>query len=188
VTDWSASGVLSVSAAAFIALVFAKAALHKLDDPERFRAALEAYRLAPQSIAAKASSLIAPLELAAAAMIVTPWTFGPGAGLMAALLLAYGVAIAVNLARGRTDIDCGCGDKPEPLSWLLVGRNLILAALALLAAIAGPAQAAAEITVALALAVTVFLLWIAGGQAVQNHTHWRGQRAAAATFVFGSSP
>ena len=39
--------------------------------------------------------------------------------------------IAVNVARGRTDIDCGCGgvEGRQRLSWSLVARNLVLVAL-----------------------------------------------------------
>jgi hypothetical protein len=39
--------------------------------------------------------------------------------------------MAVNLRRGRGQIDCGCGQSllKQNLSWLLVGRNAGLAAL-----------------------------------------------------------
>jgi hypothetical protein len=37
--------------------------------------------------------------------------------------------MAVNLARGRSDIDCGCfiGLLRQRISWALVARNLVLA-------------------------------------------------------------
>ena len=41
--------------------------------------------------------------------------------------------MAVNLLRGRHDIDCGCGGATHPLSWGLVARNGVLAAAAVLA-------------------------------------------------------
>ena len=44
--------------------------------------------------------------------------------------------MGVNLARGRDQIDCGCGGDSHPLSWWLVARNAVLAAAAL--AVAGP--------------------------------------------------
>ena len=52
---------------------------------------------------------------------------------LAALVSAYAVAIAINLLRGRHDIDCGCGGASHPLSWGLVARNMVLAAAAILA-------------------------------------------------------
>src|SRR5439155_1412646 len=57
------------------------------------------------------------------------------AGLLAAasLLVVYGAAIAVNLARGRWDIDCGCAGPADrrPITGWLVARNAVLAAAAL---------------------------------------------------------
>jgi hypothetical protein len=41
--------------------------------------------------------------------------------------------MAINLLRGRHDIDCGCGGASHPLSWGLVARNVVLAAAALVA-------------------------------------------------------
>ena len=60
--------------------------------------------------------------------------------LLSSLLLAtYGLAIAVNLARGRTHIDCGCSfasnradsTSNQQLSVGLVARNILLASVAL---------------------------------------------------------
>jgi hypothetical protein len=46
-------------------------------------------------------------------------------------LLAYAVAIAVNLSRGRRDLACGCGgpDDRRPIAPWMVGRNVLLACL-----------------------------------------------------------
>jgi hypothetical protein len=52
------------------------------------------------------------------------------------LILLYAAAMAVNLLRGRRQIDCGCGGEVHPLSWMLVLRNGVLAAAGL--AVAGP--------------------------------------------------
>ena len=51
----------------------------------------------------------------------------------AALLALYAAAIAVNLARGRRHLDCGCAGPAlrRPISGWLVVRNLVLVAIAL---------------------------------------------------------
>ena len=51
----------------------------------------------------------------------------------AALLALYAAAIAVNLARGRRHLDCGCTGPAlrRPISGWLVLRNLVLVAIAL---------------------------------------------------------
>jgi hypothetical protein len=48
----------------------------------------------------------------------------------------FAAAMAINLARGRTHIDCGCFDatQRQPLRWLLVARNIVLAVLLIAAA------------------------------------------------------
>jgi hypothetical protein len=45
-------------------------------------------------------------------------------------------AVAINLARGRADIDCGCGgaEGRQRLSWGLVARNTILMAVLVIGA------------------------------------------------------
>jgi hypothetical protein len=55
----------------------------------------------------------------------------------AALLSLYGIAIAINLTRGRRDIDCGCGGPlgRQTLSEALVLRNALLAVAAVAAAL-----------------------------------------------------
>ena len=90
---------------AAFALLFLVAASHKLRDPGRFRTTLAEYRLLPGPVAA------------------------------AAVLAVYGAAIAVNLARGRRHIDCGCVGPAvrRPISGWLVARNAALAAAALAA-------------------------------------------------------
>ena len=52
----------------------------------------------------------------------------------AGLFLLYGVAMAINLHRGRQFIDCGCGDEPTPLGIGLLLRNAALCGLTVAAA------------------------------------------------------
>ena len=91
--------------------------------------------VAPLIIAAEAA---AGLALLVPAATLTPSTavLTPATGsLMAALLLClYTGAIAVNLGRGRTAIDCGCGGQATPLSGWLLTRNGLLLCLAWAAA------------------------------------------------------
>jgi len=49
----------------------------------------------------------------------------------------FAAAIGLTVARGRTEIACGCfrGDASRRIGWPLVVRNLILAGLALVAAL-----------------------------------------------------
>ena len=116
-------------------VLFAWAAAHKLRDVAAFRAALAAYALLPaRAVAACAAACIAA-EIGIAAALLLPG-FAPLGTLAAALLLcAYAGAMAINLWRGRRDIDCGCvgAAARRPLSSALVVRNAVLVVLALAA-------------------------------------------------------
>ncbi len=124
-----------------LALLFVSAAFHKLRAPREFAATLDAYALLPQSVVRPVAAGLGWVEVGVAAALLVPGfgTVPIAAG--AALLLVYSGAIAINLARGRTDIDCGClgpalsaAQREPSLSAWLLGRNaLLLGACALLA-------------------------------------------------------
>jgi hypothetical protein len=120
-------GILRAS----LAFVFAQAAVHKLRDRAAFDQIVRAHRLVPAAGARAVTGLLVAGELAAATALLAPGVARLGAGLALALLGVYSLAIGVNLARGRRDIDCGClgpGHRQPLTGWLLV-RNALLAAL-----------------------------------------------------------
>jgi len=129
--------VWSLALRAGLALLLASAAVAKLRDLGGFTAALAGYRLLPAALAAPAAAVFVAVELLlAAGLWLNPLRAACALG--AALLLSlYGIAIALNLARGRRDIDCGCGGPlaRQPLSEALVLRNALLVGAALAAAL-----------------------------------------------------
>ncbi len=115
-----------------LAMVFGFSSYHKLAQWKRFLASFSAYKILPQ---------IFPIQLAGL-MIVTSEAIVTVAllamqrwGLLLAMVLLalYMLAMTVNLMRGRTYIDCGCGDEPTPVSVYTLMRNLVLIAGAFLA-------------------------------------------------------
>jgi hypothetical protein len=116
-----------------LALIMFAAAWHKFADIEEFSGALAAYRLLPEAFVALAARLLPVLETAIGAGILLPATRAMALATLAGLMALYALAIAVNLARGRRNIDCGCGGTAHPLSWALVVRNAVLAATAMVA-------------------------------------------------------
>jgi hypothetical protein len=109
--------------------LFAWAAVHKLRAREGFAATLAEYRLVPPSLVGFGAVGLGLLELATAASLLWPAVRAIGGALGAALLVIYAVAIGINLARGRRDLDCGCGLQPRVIGGWMVARNLIVAAL-----------------------------------------------------------
>jgi hypothetical protein len=132
----SVDPAIRVLARAALSLLFAQAALHKLRDVDAFRRAVEAYRLVAPLWAVPAGALLIAAEIAVAVALWMPPVATPAALAGAALLALYGAAMAVNLARGRRDIDCGCSGPAhrQPIRPALVGRNAVLVGVALLAA------------------------------------------------------
>jgi hypothetical protein len=81
------------------------------------------------------------------------------------MLFTYSAAIAMNLARGRRDIDCGCGGPggARPLSGGLLARNAALIVLLLLSTLPEGERALVwlDALTATALLVTLVLCYAA---------------------------
>lgn len=130
--------VLTHAVGAALSVVLVVGAWPKLRDPAVFRAAVENYRLLPEALAGLAARLLPVCELAAGVLLLFPSVRLAGALLAVFLLLVVTSAVAINLMRGRVDIDCGChglaghvGD--QTLTWRLVVRNVVLVAAVLFA-------------------------------------------------------
>jgi len=115
-----------------LAAILALAAVHKLRDRGTFEGQLLAYDLLPEAMVHGASRAIPLIELAAALFLMMRSAHASLTA--AAIFFIYGVAMTINLARGRRDIDCGCGgpDGKQSLHPALVVRNLVLTICALM--------------------------------------------------------
>jgi uncharacterized membrane protein YphA (DoxX/SURF4 family) len=124
-----------------LALLLLAAAWHKLRDLGRFQSALAGYGLLPPPAVRAVGRVLPAVEAATALALCVPALGAAPALAAAGLLVAYAVAIAAGLARGRRGIDCGCGGLvgDQRLRPALLARNALLVALALAAALpAGP--------------------------------------------------
>ena len=133
--------VVTRAIGAALSVVLLAGAWQKLRDRELFQAAVENYQLVPESWHRPVATALPLLELAAGVLLLPAPTRTLGAFLAAVLLLVVTSAVAINLLRGRRDIDCGCGTPGtgQRLSWALVGRNAALLAACVVAA--APEQA-----------------------------------------------
>jgi hypothetical protein len=148
-----------------LALVFLSAVAHKLQAPRDFLATLRGYGLVPRSTAPAVAVLLVGAELVIGTGLLAPATQRMAALGATALLGLYGASIAINLLRGRRDIDCGCGGPAarQPLSDWLVLRNVVLAAAGVAALLPGssrPLEVLDWFTIAAAVAV-LFLQYLA---------------------------
>jgi hypothetical protein len=156
-----------------LVLVFARAALHKAADYGEFRQTVVDYRLLPEKIAGPIAAALTGGEILAIVLLLVPGFRGIGAIVAALLLLGYGAAMAINLARGRTSIDCGCGGPGQSISWALVGRNMLLAGLAVLAAapIVARPLSAFDIVLMPTVLVAAWLLLLVAERLIQTFSH-----------------
>jgi len=115
-----------------LALLFLSAAVHKLRSPVTFRAQLTDYRLVPERATGAAAAAVVAGELATGFALVLPPLRASAGGAALGLLCVYSGAIALNLVRGRRDIDCGCSGPAlrQPLTPWLLARNALLAGVA----------------------------------------------------------
>jgi hypothetical protein len=156
-----------------VALLFARAAIHKLRDLAQFEEIFAAYGLLP-ALARPAAPALPVLELGTAAALLHPATRSYGIAIALLLLATYALAIAVNLQRGREHIACGCGapdERTRIAPWMVVRNLIIAAALAttLLPAWTRPWSFTDGVTVSFGLA-TLALLY----QCVEQlMTHWQ---------------
>ncbi|CAB5692019.1 Methylamine utilisation protein MauE [Delftia tsuruhatensis] len=147
--------------------VFALAAAGKLAAWHELPGVVGNFRVLPQRLVRPVALLLPVAETAIAAGLQVPAARGAAAWGAAALLLVFAAALAINLRRGRREIDCGCfrSDLRQPVSAALVLRNLLLA-LAALALAAWPSAALpqpVEWLLAPAAAATLLACYLATG-------------------------
>ncbi len=155
-----------------LALLFFMAARHKMSSQRHFQAQLAAYELLPESMLPLVSRLLPIVEMAVVFLLLVPFSRSFAAFTAVLLLSTYTLAMAFNLIRGRTHIDCGCGGQPQVLSaWLLLRNVVLVAAAALLLVPAGDRAMAWGDTFLLVLLTTVLaMIYLLVEQLVRNQS------------------
>jgi hypothetical protein len=153
----------------FTLLVFMRAALHKAFDFTEFQGFVADYRLVPEALVKPAAGLLLAAELSASGLLLVSASRPLGLILAALILALYAVAIGINLYRGHTRIECGCGGTPQLLNTSLVWRNAALIIIALLPLLKMPAGLAPlDTSVCMAAAVFMLVLYLLFEQANAN--------------------
>lgn len=168
---------LAVAARLGLGFVFLLSALPKLRRPLVFVRSVIAYDVLPGSVARVFALALIPLEVFLALAFLTGWQSAVALPLGAAVLLAFLIAVGLNLRWGRR-ISCGCfGEMSEEISLRTLARLLILLATVVLliavtsageppmplpGALAGdqPALASLVDTVGLAVFLILLTIWL----------------------------
>lgn len=159
-----------------VALVLAVGAWSKLVDLDGFAFLVERYRLLPSGAARLLGFILPFIEALAALLLIVPATRMAGAALAAALVATVTAAVIVNLLRGRTDIDCGCGGSGhrQRLTWWIVVRNSVLLAGCLLASLAVSTRAPVwlDAFTATFAAAALWFVWAAADELFSDPQRW----------------
>jgi len=155
----------------FLVWLFITAALHKARAPQYYLR-LVAYYLPVKTGGRLLVWLIALVEFSISVLLLLPGLHKAGLAAAALLLAVYAVLMGWQVARGRTDLECGCAGPGSTLKvgTALVVRNLVCACLAALAtASPGPWPAGpGNIILALVTAVLLISTYLACEQAIAN--------------------
>jgi len=166
--------VTATIAACLLSLVLVRALLHKLSRQAELTGTIRNYRLVPDGLVPLTAVAVVVCEACAALGLMLPQTRVPAALLACALLLIYAAAMGINLLRGRTSIDCGCGGAAHGISCLHVLRNLVLALCAVLVMASGSTRVPTGFALPTVTAGCVLALWftfLAFDQLLGNRTH-----------------
>ena len=154
--DTAASGY-----AMAIGVMFLAAGLRKLRDLAATAASIDLYRILPRQGGRVVALPLALLEATSGVLLLVPSQRFIGALAISAILGAYTSAIALNVVRGSTDFDCGCGDALllQPGAALLARNGVVLVLSAGLAFAAGTPVDVLDWLMAVSMALLVLLLW-----------------------------
>ena len=160
--------VLSVS----LALLFSITARHKLGSILHFQALLGAYEIVPAPLLPLAARILPWLEMSLVFLLLVPATRNIAGAVAAVLLMVYALAMAVNLYRGRGQIDCGCGDTPQALSGWLLLRNavLVLGALVVALPVLDRGLAALDMVIVVLFTAALAMSYLMVEQLLRNHS------------------
>lgn len=154
----SGIGIIGLAASIGIGLLFLIAGGAKLRHRIILPGVVANYRVLPNIMVGPVAVALPYVEIILGCALIAG--FGPLPPLVAiALLLTFAAAILVNVRRGRTHIDCGCGlpGLRQPLGRALAVRNLVLASLLLLRLPATPPPTDAGLATAAAGGVALLL-------------------------------
>lgn len=167
-------------------MLFVMAGLHKTANKVQFRVNLTAYRLLPARAIPLLATTIPLFEIFLGLAWLSSLFANIVALLSASLLAIYTTAIGINLIRGRSYIDCGCGLSSskgnsgdiQQLSSALLIRNGLLISAALLASLPSTDRLLGLMDFfAIATASIVFiLLYLAFNQVLANNGAIRSWR------------
>ena len=116
-----------------LGIIFLTSAISKFSDLRAHRIKVKNYNILPVTLVKIFSKVDPILELIGSLLLIMNIYYPIGAGILCVLTFSYTIAISINIVRGNTDIDCGCGGLigSHKLSNALIVRNISIITLLL---------------------------------------------------------
>lgn len=110
-----------------VGAVFGLSTVGKIRDPVGFARGVQEYEVLPRALAFGVGLVLLPLEIFVAVSHLSGWMLETAVPTALAMLTAFGIAVTVNLVRGRA-VPCHCfgGAEGENLSARTLTRVLLL--------------------------------------------------------------
>jgi uncharacterized membrane protein YphA (DoxX/SURF4 family) len=155
--------VVALSGSTGVGLIFLTAGVSKFRHRALLPGVVANYRLLPPSLVAPVAAILPIAEILIGAALVAGIAPVALPVVLAMLLLGlFAAAMAINIARGRTQIDCGCGRSQlrHPIGWGLVARNMVLAGLLAPRLLPAPVLSPIDLAAGIAGGLAIFLAYV----------------------------
>ncbi|WP_313096828.1 MauE/DoxX family redox-associated membrane protein [Corynebacterium variabile] len=151
--------MVSAVISSLLGLTLVVAGVSKFRDLEAHARVVVGYKVMPDTAARSLGKLLPFIEVALGAAVLLraglPWV-GYGA---AVLFLGYAAGLVVNLARGRTELACGCfafGEENAPhITWFHPVRAVFFAALGIASAVLSAPVSAGDVVAGIAVSALI---------------------------------
>lgn len=126
--------LLATISTLLLSYLFVVGGWQKFADTTYFQQLISDYRILPGGWSAWIARSLPLVELGAGLALLIPATRMLALAVVTLLLTGYTAAIALNIARGRRDLNCGCAGpgQEQTISGWLLGRNLLLITMGLM--------------------------------------------------------
>ncbi len=169
-----------------LGLTLLMAGARKLSPRNDLAKVVRGYDVLPTTLVAPISAVVPLVELALGSLLFASVLPVAVAALTACLLLAFAVAMAVNLASGRRPV-CGCfGAAGSRIGWWTLVRTLLLAAVSAILAIIDPPLADLQVGQAVAACAAAALALATIGTAAEARRLRR--LISVVSYVAGARP
>jgi uncharacterized membrane protein YphA (DoxX/SURF4 family) len=155
--------VVALSGSTGVGLIFLTAGVSKFRHRALLPGVVANYRLLPPSLVAPVAAILPIAEILIGAALIAGIAPVALPVVLAMLLLGlFAAAMAINIARGRTQIDCGCGRSQlrHPIGWGLVARNMVLAGLLAPRLLPAPVLSPIDLAAGIAGGLAIFLAYV----------------------------